>query len=630
MSKDNFRRDLHSILKDNRYYIPTLQRNYEWENKHIEELWGDLFGDDFWVKHDNIEPHFMGTLVTCPSNREDENTDNKENLDILDGQQRLTTLSIFLTECYIRMSQHKKEEDEYETIGAVKGCLKLNKRKSQDNKTQFRLNLQKSLDKVILEHLISELPDRAPTDLQTLRTKFQRNFKNIKIGKNKLLNCITRTRELMDKIISDAESTDLQLGERLESIADRLLYTTDFLVINTSSTTSAYKIFESLNDRGVDLSQADLIKNKLCSFLDDSEIEDFGESWGSIKEHVGAETNGMVNYLRSYVISTHGSVTKRELLDKFEGEIGTNPKSGYTTKQKRKKVHELIKDLSEHALKYSMLTSPEDVSPDNCDAWRGKVSFLNKLQAKTCRHALLSALMNNYKELEQLVDIITLVQLRNVIIDGNPNKAEKTHCEVAKLIGQKNGDVPIKTIQEMYLPLIGTNEVFFEKFMQTDATSIPVWRYILEQIHNLNPITEMEISDTSKVHVEHILAQKATEDSIKESRLSGNEELKRYVHKAGNLTLLDKKLNIKAQNDKFSIKNSEFYKDSRIPMNDYFKNLDKWTKEDIEKRTSELCQDVSKIWKHPKEGAISDTQINKLFQAHKEKLKSDENIEYTN
>jgi uncharacterized protein with ParB-like and HNH nuclease domain len=628
MSKDNFRTDLHSILKDKKYYIPTLQRNYEWETKNIEELWRDLFGEDFWIKcdADSIEPHFMGTLVTCPKNRGDENTDNKESLDILDGQQRLTTLSIFLSECYIRMSGHKKEEDEYETIGAIKSCLKLNKRRIRDNRTQFRLNLQPSLDKTIFEDLVSELPERAPTDLQTLRNKFQRNFKNIKIGKNKLLNCITKTRELMEQAISDPQSTDLPLGERLEIIAQRLLYQTDFLLINTSSTTSAYKIFESLNDRGVDLSQADLIKNKLCSFLADDEIEDFGEKWASIKEHVGAEPNGMVNYLRSYAISTHGSVTKRELLDKFEEEIGANTKSGYTIKQKRKKVHELIKDLCNHAVKYSMLTSPEEEAPDNCDSWSGKVLFLNKLQAKTCRHALLSALMNGYKELEKLIDVITVVQLRNVIADGNPNKAEQAHCEVAKLIGQKNGDVPIETIHKIYIPLIQSNENFFDNFMQTDAVSIPVWRYILEQIHNLSPVTEMEISDTSKVHVEHILAIKAHEDSIAESRLSGHEELKRYVHKVGNLTLLDKKLNIKAQNDKFSIKNSEFYTHSRIPMNDYFKELSIWTKEDIEKRTSKLCQEVSKIWQHPNEGSITDEQLVKLFKAYKEKIKLDHNI----
>jgi hypothetical protein len=89
-----------------------------------------------------------------------------------------------------------------------------------------------------------------------------------------------------------------------------------------------------------------------------------------------------------------------------------------------------------------------------------------------------------------------------------------------------------------------------------------------------------------------------------ESEIS-KDELELYVHKPGNLTLLDHKLNIKAQNDKFSRKKTEFYVKSKIPMNDIFKDKAKWTKTDITERTFMLFEIVTEIWKHPIEGIVT-------------------------
>lgn len=618
--KDNYRTDLHTILKNGKYYIPTLQRNYEWENENIEELWCDLFTDELWQNGiDKIDRHFMGTVVTCPRRVEGKvvthGASDVEVLDILDGQQRLTTLSIFLGECFIKMNQ---EIDNYDHLGNVRNSIFINR--SRKEKTELRLNLQPSLDKEIYEYHTSKLIESKPSDLsiKNLKSKFQFRFPYIRIGKNKLLNCINTTKRLLEDTIKEAKEHGFSEREILDSIADRLLYKTDFLIINTSSATSAYKIFESLNNRGVELSQADLIKNKLCSLLEEIELNDFAEKWNMIKSDVSTESNGTVNYLRSYMISKRGIVRKDDLLDEYENEIGLNVLDD--RKKIKKNLDKLINNLTSHASKFAMLTSPEDSPvPENCKEWASKVSFLNKLQAKTCRHALLSALIYDFPEINKLVDIITVLQLRIVIDDGNPNKAEKMHCQVAKLIGDSNGEISFSEIEKMYTSLITSNEDFFHKFMDVEAKSIPAWRYILEKYHEKEFGTEIKISDAKVVHVEHILAKNACRESLEESGVT-KEELPQFAHKPGNLTLIDATLNIKAQNDKFSHKNKEYYASSKLPMNTYFKKLRTWTKNDIDERTSIICQAISEIWMHPKEGAITDSQIKNYFKDYRNKV----------
>jgi len=603
---ETFSIDISNIFKERKYNVPVLQRNYEWESENIEQLWNDLFVDEIWTHGINtVEPHFMGTVVTCPhqsrgSSDKTPSTTTK-NLDILDGQQRLTTLTIFLVEAYRVML---REKGNFDHIGTVKNTIFVNTRK--EDKKELRLNLQPSLDLDIYHYYTSKihLEDVADIDISILKHNLQSKYPRIRIGRNKLLNCITKSKELLNKTIGEALKHNLTIRTIMDDICYRLLSKTTFLQINTSSASSAYRIFESLNNRGVDLSQADLIKNKLCSLLAEGELDTFSESWNLIKNDVSAEPNGIVNYLRSYIITKYGHVTKNDLLDKYVNLIGIDIEPN-DKKIIKKNLDELIKGLCQHASKFAQLTSPEEVAgPDNCKDWEEKISFLNKLQAKTCRHALLSALMNNFKDLSKLVDIITVMQLRAAITNENPNKIEKAHCIVAKLIGDKKGDIDFSEIEKVYTVLIPSNEDFFKKFMTVKATSIPVWRHILERYHERKSGTEMNISDTKKVHVEHILAIKANQESQLESEIS-KDELELYVHKPGNLTLLDHKLNIKAQNDKFSRKKTEFYVKSKIPMNDIFRDKAKWTKTDITERTFILFEIVTEIWKHPIEGIVT-------------------------
>ena len=108
-----------------------------------------------------------------------------------------------------------------------------------------------------------------------------------------------------------------------------------------------------------------------------------------------------------------------------------------------------------------------------------------------------------------------------------------------------------------------------------------------------------------------------------ESGISTQEELKEIVHRPGNLTLLDKELNMTAQNRKFSEKNAEYYKDSIIPMNHYFKGMKRWTTVDIELRTFALCVAATEMWPHPVDGKITEREGDALLTEYRSKKAED-------
>ena len=121
--KENYRNCLADILSDGktRYYIPTLQRNYEWEALHVDELWSDLFDDEFWADPEDAPAHFLGTLVMCPRVEDDD----EDSLEVLDGQQRLTTLSLLLAECSFLMVKHRKDGCDYDHGGHCSRGIKI-------------------------------------------------------------------------------------------------------------------------------------------------------------------------------------------------------------------------------------------------------------------------------------------------------------------------------------------------------------------------------------------------------------------------------------------------------------------------------------------------------------------------
>jgi uncharacterized protein with ParB-like and HNH nuclease domain len=225
-------RDIRQIFESGTYIIPRFQRPFSWENDHIEEFWRDTTSD---VKKD----YFIGAFVTYNI--------NNASYGVVDGQQRLTTITIAL--CAIR--------DKYKELGfdaAAKGVHRLIVTRDLDDKSQFVLKAEtsypyfqsqiQSLDK---EHDVIEI---GPEE-RALSNAYELLFKYVAEG--------VLTTQAQG---NDPAKTKVAVKKWLDQIRDKLL-SLKVISITLDNQDDAYLIFETLNTRGKDLTASDLAKNHI-------------------------------------------------------------------------------------------------------------------------------------------------------------------------------------------------------------------------------------------------------------------------------------------------------------------------------------------------------------------------------
>ncbi|MCU0341486.1 MAG: DUF262 domain-containing protein, partial [Spirosomaceae bacterium] len=303
-----------------RYEVPKFQRDYTWEAEHWDDLWQDI--KTLLTNEEN--EHYMGYLVLQTS-------DNK-NFQIIDGQQRLTTMSLLvlatlksikdLVDTGIDSDNNSKRKDSLlnSYIGYIDPVTLISNNK---------LKLNRNSDDYYKQHIVilKDLPLRhTNTSEKHMRECFLWYYERIK--------------------------KEFKSGESLASFIDQIVDKLFFTAIEVTDQINAFKVFETLNARGIQLSSSDLLKNYLFSVVDEtkphiSEIEELENIWSKIVGKLGEQK--FEDYLRYYWNSIHKSVGKKHLFKT----IKLNIKS-------KIEVFELIRSLNDTADLYLAIQNPED------------------------------------------------------------------------------------------------------------------------------------------------------------------------------------------------------------------------------------------------------------------------------
>lgn len=301
-----------------RYEIPKFQRDYTWDTEHWDDLWQDIET----LLSDEENEHYMGYLVLQTSN-------NKE-FKIIDGQQRLTTMSLIilatlkslkdLIDGGIDASNNTKRKDSLlnSYIGYIDPVTLISNNK---------LKLNKNSDDYYKQHLVllKELP-----------------LRNTNTSEKHMRECFNWYYEKIRKRFKSGE----QLARFIDDIVDKLFFT----VIEVSDQLNAFKVFETLNARGVQLSSSDLLKNHLFSVVDEtkphiSEMDELENIWGKIVGKLGEQK--FEDYLRYYWNSKNKSVGKKNLFKTIKQNISS-----------KEQVFELIRSLNDTADYYLAIQNP--------------------------------------------------------------------------------------------------------------------------------------------------------------------------------------------------------------------------------------------------------------------------------
>ena len=369
------------------YEVPKFQRDYSWDQQQWDDLWNDIVSLD----NDIESEHYMGYLVL-------QTTDNVKYY-VIDGQQRLTTLSIMILavlKCIedlitegIEIEDNRKRKDLLHSsyIGFIDPETLIAKNKmilNRNNDDYYRTYMV----------LLKELPLRGTNASEKL-----------------MRECFNWFLERLKKRFSSGEKYAGFIGD----FTDKLFFTS----IKVSDQLNAFKVFETLNARGVQLSSADLLKNYLFSVVDESrpgknEIEELESMWSKLVDKLGNQK--LEEYLRYFWNSSNKTVRKSNLFAEIRSKISS-----------KEEVFRLVRDLIETADIYLSIRDPND------EIWKSKDDIIKnlKLLRQFGINQTNSLLIAGYKNLStsdftKLTRICSIISFRYNVIGGlNPNEQEE-------------------------------------------------------------------------------------------------------------------------------------------------------------------------------------------------------------
>ena len=524
------------------YFVPKFQRDYSWRAENWEDLWEDL---DF--AYQNNDFHYMGYLVLQES--------EERNFIIIDGQQRFTTFSLFFLAAIQRFKNLNDNERAEEILNRYIGSKDL---KYLRLKLKLKLNRNNSF-------------------------YYREATGGAAIPKINVNPTVILMSKAFDYFLKKFEEIDKkELASFLENIANKTLFTT----IYVGDGISAYKIFETLNARGVKLSATDLLKNYLFSQIDsdqdtpDEVLDELDENWGNIGINIAPKS--YVDFALTEWNSRHKLVRANNLFKSIKTEVLDKERSSY-----------YLKLLKEASPKYAALFKPYDELWDNFpepDKIRMNLEFLKTYNIKQPFSLLLYYLLNFREQFPKILNWIKILSLRyNVICNLPPNEQERLYSSIcANTENNKN----LNFIKEQLLSLYPTDEkfkaAFKDKILPTSKSSKRA-RYLLVRIEE--HLSKNKIDDNNFT-LEHILPAKPNESwqGYFENWLQFNQRL-------GNFALLKVKTNKDDDQKPFSQKKETLLKSDYKINKIIIENCQEWNPNSIENRQEQLAKFACQVWK---------------------------------
>lgn len=329
MSATNFytKNDTYRKLMGNglTYRIPRFQRDYSWTEEEWEDLWMDILGT---IKPDGEAAHYMGYLVL--------QSENDKLFDVIDGQQRLTTITLI-------------------ALAVLKNLRRLIDQNSDADRNKQRLDQIRQtyigyLDPVTLVSVSKLTLNRNNNGyfqsyIVPLGHLPVRSFRVSEHGLRKAFERFER--HVADYAAKSGGDPGVNLARLVETMSDKLFFT----VITVTDELNAYKVFETLNARGVRLSATDLLKNHLFSVLHregpyENEMNSLENRWEAMVGRLGSES--FPDFLRVHWNSRFPFVRQTELFKTIRGKITD-----------RQTVFDLIRLMEQDMDAYLVLTQPE-------------------------------------------------------------------------------------------------------------------------------------------------------------------------------------------------------------------------------------------------------------------------------
>ena len=482
------------------YQMPIYQRPYSWDKERVEQLWYDIleaFKNN--SEDDNIDPnYFLGSVVVVKK---------PTYFEVVDGQQRLTTLTILfctLRDLNLEISQKNIISNSIKDLVESKERLKLT----------THLNNQALFEETVVKGI---------------------NFNATKkeISENRFLQTALFFKDLILKTLNkEHEDYVNDFGK----FVDYLFNKTTMIKIVCFDEGFAIKLFTVLNDRGLDLTPADIIKAYLLQNLDESRRNSFTEVWKRIETTCKLSDESLQSVFNLYLYYLKGENPKRSLQEELKEQF------------KNKNPQTVILDIEVFAKNIL------EINTDNKDKSISMLKYLR--QSIYWKSILATAKQVDYPNYEELKKLITKYYYQSWIANGTSNRIKQTSFNILKKVKAKAGISEIKNLilenlnkYDEYTDFLTTENAYWSNWHKPLLLSI---EYYQQEEKDFIPISR-------DLHTEHILPKEWNKEQLNWSESFLEEKAKLVLNSLGNLTLLSGTKNIQASNRNYADK-TEIYK----------------------------------------------------------------------
>ena len=580
------------------YDIPRYQREYTWNQRDWANLYDDITQND--------AGYFLGSFIVV--NGTVNSKMDTIHYEVIDGQQRLTTLSLFLAALYARIMEHKDSIDDDMMLDDIRPL-----------RNRLILKSDKSMTRVIpqvqnhnLEDYRWILKEHIGLDAVMQKPKF--------LGLRKMSKAYNY---FYDRLGEDVGSRNgIECVRCLLDIC-RLVCSAVVVQITVDSHADAYTLFASLNNRGVPLSAVDLIKNMLLgkvAGVDDGQLDYYFERWQEVLHNLGDDYKTQERFFRQ-----NYDAFRREVNKPFIGESGSQlPLGSVATRSNLLKIYEkrmgaddgalkVLDELTENSALYSKIIGLDQESPDS--ELSHQLLELSRAQG-VASYLMLLFLFKKQNQLELkdetlalLVKLLVCFFVRRNLTDTPPTRDLErlfiSICESVESEGLK-GIAAAEYIKKRLVD-VSASDASFRECLEGPIYDVnpDMTRYILTVIASpsvtkeMKPLWERYASGNYVWTIEHIFPQgknipdewvkmvadgdmsKATEVQEKQVHTLGNLTITGYNSKLSNMPFVTKR-------DRKDVYGANVGYRNGLNLNDELINTDTWTSEQIQERTDRL------------------------------------------
>lgn len=581
------------------YFVPKYQREYTWSKTHWEALFDDL--------QENEPGYFLGSLI-CINQSND--ALSIQELEVVDGQQRLTTLSLLFAAIYKVLKDHEDELDEDQSVDLANLKRKLILKKFDDQVRvipQIQNNNQNDYRAVLSDVGVIEVVNIAPY-----------------AGNRKIFKAFRYLKDRIEKLGNGQADTIEQIMELLDKVNQASL-----VKIEVGSHADAYTLFESLNNRGMPLTAIDLIKNKFLSKLESFEpgnVDYYFNHWNCLLGCLGDDYAIQERFFRQYYNAFKDILNKpfRRGEEKKKDPLGTVATRSNLIQIYEKLINYDAKDCLNKIMDagkiYSIILSRNQ--DEALDGLEKPLKDLERIQGAPSYLLMLYLLVKSnelklsYRHLSLIVQILVRFFVRRNLTDLPPTRdLTRLFMTIIDKIKDLSGNAVYDLIKDQLISVSSSDDTFRQKLEgPIYDENAGVTRFILCALAE-EAMTKETLLDLWRVEnkqfvwtIEHIFPQGENIPQNWINMIADGDQMKAkeiqqtHVHKLGNLTISG--FNSALGNKSFEEKRDRTDRQGRsvgykngLKLNEDLANATSWSMEQIDTRTAKLVQQVMNIFR---------------------------------